>query len=83
MNIQLGRKYVDRITGFKGVAIGYVNYLSGCNQALLVPPVGTNGAYVDSHWFDVQRLAEDTTDDSVIVLDNVETPGCDKEAPKR
>ncbi len=28
--IELGRTYKDRITGFKGVATGFVEYLTGC-----------------------------------------------------
>lgn len=35
--VGLGETYEDCITGFTGVAVGYVQYLTGCNQALLVP----------------------------------------------
>ena len=80
--IQLGRKYKDKITDFEGVAIGSVRYLTGCNQTLLAPTVGPDGALKDSHWFDEQRL-EASDSDEIIVLDNGETPGCDRSAPKR
>lgn len=81
MSIQLGKTYRDRITGFCGVATGFVTYLSGCNQALLAPQVDSTGGLRNSEWFDVQRLAEQPGDP--IVLDNTETPGCDRQAPRR
>ena len=36
-NIILGATYRDVITGFSGVATGYVKYLTGCNQVLIQP----------------------------------------------
>lgn len=79
--IELGREYRDKITGFKGVATGYVQYITGCNQALLAPQVGQDGALRDSQWFDEQRL--DETGERTIVLSNGTSPGFDKAAPKR
>lgn len=76
----LGSTARDRITGFTGVVMGVCDYLSGCSQALLVPPM-QDGKLPESQWFDVQRL-EDTGAER-IVLDNGATPGCDKAAPKR
>lgn len=76
----LGMTVRDRITGFTGVVTGYCQYLTGCNQALVVPPL-KDGALQESQWLDVQRL-EDTGAER-IVLDNGATPGCDKAAPKR
>ena len=35
--MNLGRQGKDKITGFKGTIIGYVQYSTGCNQYLLVP----------------------------------------------
>lgn len=80
-NDVLGWTYIDRVTGFRGVAGGYCEYLSGCNQMLLVPPVGPDGAHRDSQWFDVQRL--ERLDPERIVLNNTATPGFDKAAPRR
>ena len=79
--ISLGATYVDRITGFKGVATGHCTYLTGCSQTLLNPKVGTDGAAKDSQWYDDQRL--EVQEEAVISLDNSKTPGCDKAAPKR
>jgi hypothetical protein len=76
----LGLTVRNRITGFTGVVTGHVEYLTGCNQALVVPPV-QDGKLPESQWFDVQRL--ESTGAERIVLDNGATPGCDKAAPKR
>jgi hypothetical protein len=80
--IKLGATYVDRITGFKGVATGHCAYITGCNQVLLAPPTTSEGALRDSAWFDEQRLTRDTSA-AVVVLDNTKTPGFDKPAPIR
>jgi hypothetical protein len=76
----LGKTVKDRITGFTGVVTGHVQYLTGCNQALVVPPM-QDGKLGSSEWFDVQRLED--TGVAAIVLDNGATPGCDRAAPKR
>lgn len=77
--MQLGVTVIDKVTGFKGVVTGYVQYLTGCNQVLVVPPVKADGSYADSHWFDVQRLT--VLDEAPIVLDNSATPGFDAAPP--
>ena len=77
---QFGQKCKDQITGFEGVAIGHVCYISGCNQVLLAPPINKDGNKRDAEWFDEQRLVQ--TSKKVIVLDNSRTPGFDKPAPK-
>lgn len=79
--ITLGRTYTDKITGFTGVATGFVQYISGCHQVLLAPRVGEDGALRDSQWFDLQRVA--AMDNQIVELDNGATPGCDRAAPKR
>jgi hypothetical protein len=77
---KLGTTLKDRITSFEGVAIGRCEYISGCNQVLLAPPVDEKGAFRESHWFDEQRC--DRVGDDVVTLDNGATPGFDKAAPK-
>lgn len=83
MTIQnyLGRYVQDKVTGFTGTITGYVTYLTGCNQVLLVPQVDAQGKVQESHWFDVQRI--DFLDRPRVFVNNGETPGCDREAPKR
>lgn len=71
----LGFNVVDRITGFRGVVVGHVMYLTGCNQCLVVPPVGPDGALREGQWFDDQRLQ--LAEGEPIRLDNGSTPGCD------
>lgn len=81
MAIELGRTCEDIITGFRGVAIGYVQYITGCNQVLIAPKTN-NGALVDSQWIDEQRLAVDPIFPT-IKLANGASPGFDKPAPRR
>lgn len=78
--VVLGCQAKDRVTGFRGTVTGFCEYLSGCNQFLLVPSVGDDGAYKEGHWFDVQRV--DRISEDVITLDNSQTPGPDLPAPK-
>lgn len=80
--VTLGSKVRDKITGFTGIVTGYVSYISGCNQALVVPQVGKDGASRDAEWFDEQRLVTDPKF-KPIVLDNGANPGFDRAAPKR
>lgn len=81
MKTVLGMTMRDTITGFSGVVTGRAEYISGCAQALLVPKVKDDGALPESHWFDEQRLELLLADQ--VVLKNGDTPGCDREAPKR
>lgn len=77
---QLGATYTDKITGFEGVATGYVQYITGCNQLLLAPK-STDGTMKEPQWIDEQRL-EVLDSYSVITLDNGKNPGFDR-APQR
>ncbi len=78
----LGFTVKDRITGFKGVAVGHVEYLTGCNQTLVVPPVDAEGKLRDGQWFDDQRLETCFQEGPAIQLANGATPGHDA-APSR
>ena len=82
MKTELGTRARDRITGFEGRVTGRCEYITGCNQVLLAPPVGANGEAREAHWFDEQRL-EILDNGERITLDNGDTPGCDKPAPVR
>lgn len=77
----LGATYQDKITGFEGVATGYVQYITGCNQVLLAPKA-TDGVMKESQWIDEQRL-EIVPTARVITINNGSNPGCDRAAPKR
>jgi len=53
--IELGKKGKDKITGFEGIIIGRAQYLTGCDQYALTPPV-RDGKVQDSQWFDEGRI---------------------------
>lgn len=80
MQIELGFRYRDKVTGFVGVATGHCEYITGCSQTLLVSEV-TEKKDSETHWYDDQRLEK--LESARIVLDNEETPGCDAPAPIR
>lgn len=51
----LGLTAKDKITGFEGLITGRCDYLTGCNQYLLQPPV-KDGDFKNGHWFDEGRI---------------------------
>lgn len=55
--MKIGDKVRDQITGFEGVVTGRCQYITGCEQALVQPPVSKDGTFVEAHWFDEDRLA--------------------------
>lgn len=78
----LGKKFRDVVTGFEGVCTGRADYVSGCSQALIVPPIGPGGEFRAGEWFDVQRLSQ--VGNKVLAFDNVRAlGGPDRGAPKR
>lgn len=80
MKVKLGQKVKDVITGFTGIITGHVEYISGCNQSLLQPPVKPDGDYVESRWFDDDRML--MVDEKPVELP-IENPGFDTAAPRR
>ena len=58
MHIKLGDIARDAITGFEGHVYGICHYQTGCDQALLLPPVKDDGTKIDGQWFDVDRLTK-------------------------
>lgn len=78
--IELGCRAKDKISGFTGRVTGIANYLTGCNQVLVVPEkLKDDGSKVSGEWFDIQRCERVGGD--VLVLDNGSTPGADIPAP--
>ena len=47
-----GYRVKDRVTGFTGLAMGEIFYLSGCVQILVAPPVGPDGKLPEAQWMD-------------------------------
>ena len=83
MNDILGRTVRDKITGFAGVAMGRVEYLTGCNQVLVTPKVKADGGVEDSRWFDEPRLVVDEMVERVTLDHADEGNGFDAPAPIR
>lgn len=80
--MELGNTAKDKITDFTGVITGLVYYISGCNQALVVPKVKADGEGGDGRWFDLQRL-DVVADVPKLVLENGDTPGADATPTRR
>ena len=80
--IELGKIYKDLVTGFAGVAVGKVGYITGCNQALIQPRCDDSGKLVDSVWFDDKRLKEVDGATKIELPQDGTPPGFDKEPPK-
>jgi hypothetical protein len=55
MSIQLGDTVRDQITGFEGVTTGRAEYLTGCVQFIVQPPL-KDGKFEEGRWFDEDRL---------------------------
>lgn len=56
MDIAMGAKARDKISGFTGIVVGRCAYITGNDDILILPPVGKDGAYVEAKWFDVDRV---------------------------
>jgi len=56
--MNLGKKGTDIITGFTGTVVGYVEYLTGCNQYLIVPECrkGETNKKPSGEWIDDNRI---------------------------
>jgi len=80
MKVELGQKAQDVITGFVGRVTGRCEYITGCTQVLLAPPVKADGDLVGSQWFDEDRVQ---VVDAVRLSLPITNPGPDKLAPKR
>lgn len=55
--LPLGAKARDVVTGFSGTITGVARYLTGCDQYLLVAPVGTDGT-THHGWYDDNRVEQ-------------------------
>jgi len=73
--IELGQKARDKITGFTGILTGRAQYLYGCDQYTLVPPVEkADGKIEPGQWFDEGRI--EIIGPGVLAADvQVEKPG--------
>jgi hypothetical protein len=81
MDIQLGQIVKDQITGFQGVVTGKCQYITGCNQALVIPKVKDDGTKTDGAWFDEDRL--EIVNEKPITLNKKTANGFDMAPPVR
>lgn len=54
--INLGDTVRDMVTGFEGVAISRVEYLNGCVQFCVKPPIDKDKKMRDGEYIDVHQL---------------------------
>jgi len=54
--IVLRASVTDNVTGFSGVVIGRVEYLTGCRQYMVAPRCKNSSEWAESRWFDEDRL---------------------------
>jgi hypothetical protein len=54
--IRLGQKLRDKVTGFEGIATARCEYLNGCVQYCVLPPVDEKGERRDGIYIDQQQL---------------------------
>jgi hypothetical protein len=76
----LGKKVKDRITGFEGIVTGQVEYLTGCNQVLVIAKATSEGV-INSIWLDEQRIEVIDPECEPIRLNNSQSPGPDMAPP--
>lgn len=52
----LGARVKHRITGLTGIAIGFTQYMNGCNKVHVQPEALHEGKPLDTVWFDEQEV---------------------------
>jgi hypothetical protein len=57
----LGNTYLDKVSGFVGLATAMAFHLSGHIEVALQPPVKTSGEMPDAVWLSYTRLAQQDT----------------------
>ena len=57
MNIQLGDRIRDEVTGFEGIAVGLTDYLTGCTHVGIQARCDHDGKVPEWYWVDVRRCA--------------------------
>lgn len=78
--IEFGQTVKEQITGFKGVITGRCEYITGCAQCLVQPPVRKDGTRIEAVWFDEPRLIV-IDKKKISIKQSSEKPGSDIEAP--
>lgn len=73
--IELGKRARDKVTGFKGVITGRSQFITGCDQYVLIPKMKKGDTELaKGQWFDEGRL--EVIGDGIAVEDVMaEKPG--------
>lgn len=80
-NVKLGNRVRDKITGFEGIAVARVEYLTGCTQIGIAPGIDKDGKVPDTLYFDYTRL--DILDAGNIMEGSTPKAAADKGGPNR
>jgi len=54
--IKLGQKVRDKVTGFEGIVVSKVDYITGCSQNGVTPQIKAGEKYPDCTYIDYIRL---------------------------
>jgi hypothetical protein len=79
-NEHFGKEAIDLITGFRGIVIGFVQYVTGCDQYLITPRCESDNKKPEPEWFDVNRI--EFCSPVLVSVDTREHNGPDIAAPK-
>jgi len=83
MKIKLGSKVRDKITGFTGVATAKIEYLNGCVQICIRPPVGADNKMREHEYIDIDQI--EVIDNGGTVWEKIEkkfTGGPQRDCPR-
>ncbi len=54
--MELGKKAIDKVSGFTGMLTAKIEYLYGNDRYLIDPQVGEDNKYKEGQWFDEERI---------------------------
>jgi len=77
----LGSKVKDTITGFTGIATGFITFMYGCNRVQITPQELHDGKSIDPEWFDDQRVQVVEEQKPAVEPTSVSTSGGDERVP--
>jgi hypothetical protein len=54
--MELGKKAIDKVSGFTGMLTAKIEYLYGNDRYLIDPKVCEDNKYQEGQWFDEERI---------------------------
>jgi hypothetical protein len=73
LKLKMGVRVKCRVTGLVGIITGKTEYINGCIQWLVSPPVDKEGKVVDGRWIDTIQL--EIVDAGISVVEPEIRPG--------